>query len=414
MRRGVSVIFAVILVVMVAQPASVHSQTPEQRRQQELRALVQQLEAKEAQLRGALNATRAEKDSLQKEVNQIRGQINYMESLIQATDAKIELTDVEIGTIQDNIAETQKAINSQRATIGELIAIRDQQDQDGLLVSLVRFDFISDFFQQFQDVITVHSRLSDLVSDLKGYQVALQLDVANLEDKKGSLEELNQEQEHQQYGLLVAKSAKDKVLTETKGKESEYQKQVDEVERQKQTLFKELQELELKIRNGGLYIVHYTAKSVPPPGTHIFQRPAGYLTQGYGMTQYARGGAYGGQGHNGVDIAAGIGSPIKAIGAGQIVANGTNEGWGNWIAIKHPNEMVSVYAHMSSFAGLSIGAQVNQGQVIGYEGKTGYVTGSHLHLSLYRDFFTYIRESDGKLFFNYWDGSLSPCSYMAC
>ena len=141
-----------------------------------------------------------------------------------------------------------------------------------------------------------------------------------------------------------------------------------------------------------------------------------YITQGYGCTKYARCGnkygPYGGAPHNGVDFSSGLGTPIKAIGAGQIVANGiNNSGWGNWIAIQHPNRMVSVYGHMSSFANLGIGAQVSAGQVIGYEGRTGKVTGSHLHLSLYREFFTYINAS-GQLNFNYFDGTLNPLNYM--
>src|SRR5207249_638923 len=97
--------------------------------------------------------------------------------------------------------------------------------------------------------------------------------------------------------------------------------------------------------SGGLFIVHITANPIPAKG-QIFQWPEdGYrVTQGYGMTAYAKRGAYGGAPHNGVDMASGYGSPIKAIGDGQIVANGTNDGWGNWVAIKHPNNLVSVYA----------------------------------------------------------------------
>jgi murein DD-endopeptidase MepM/ murein hydrolase activator NlpD len=199
-----------------------------------------------------------------------------------------------------------------------------------------------------------------------------------------------------------------------KGTKATYQKQLTQVEAKKAEFFKELRELELKIISGGLYVVHITATSVPKKGTKLFTWPeTGYrLTQSYGYTTYSRRGAYGGAPHNGIDMAAGFGSEIKAIGAGKIVANGLNDGWGNWIAIQHENNMVSVYAHMSSLAPLKVGALVTQGQTIGYEGRTGNATGSHLHLSLYRDFFTYINDKKNQLYFNYFEGSLNPTDYM--
>jgi murein DD-endopeptidase MepM/ murein hydrolase activator NlpD len=109
-------------------------------------------------------------------------------------------------------------------------------------------------------------------------------------------------------------------------------------------------------------------------------------------------------------MSAGYGTPIKAIGDGKIVANGTNSGWGNWVAIQHTNNMVSVYGHMSSLSFLKVGTQVTTGTVIGYEGNTGNATGSHLHLSLYREFFTYLKGND--LYFNYFEGSLNPADYL--
>ncbi|HYU65082.1 MAG TPA: M23 family metallopeptidase, partial [Candidatus Paceibacterota bacterium] len=162
------------------------------------------------------------------------------------------------------------------------------------------------------------------------------------------------------------------------------------------------------------FIIHVTADSVPPAGTKLFQWPeSNYrVTQGYGMTKYARRGAYGGAPHNGLDIVGGFGSEIRSIGDGEIVSNGQNDGWGNWVAVKHPNNMVSVYAHMSAFALLKVGTPVTMGQVIGYEGSTGNSSGSHLHLSLYSNFFTYIKDKNGQLYFNYFEGSLNPLDYL--
>ena len=92
--------------------------------------------------------------------------------------------------------------------------------------------------------------------------------------------------------------------------------------------------------------------------------------------------------------------------------HGFNDGFGNWVAVRHGGGLVSVYAHMKAPSGLKNGTTVDLTSIIGYEGSTGNATGSHLHLSLYRDFFTYINDKNGQLYFNYFEGSINPMDYL--
>lgn len=84
--------------------------------------------------------------------------------------------------------------------------------------------------------------------------------------------------------------------------------------------------------------------------------------------------------HTGVDWAAKIGTPIVASGNGVVIKAKRESGYGNRIEVQHGNGYVSTYNHLSGFArGVSEGARVRQGQVIGYVGNTGLSTGPHLH-----------------------------------
>lgn len=84
--------------------------------------------------------------------------------------------------------------------------------------------------------------------------------------------------------------------------------------------------------------------------------------------------------HKGMDFAAPRGTPIYAAGDGKIVKIGPFSSYGKYIRIRHQNGIETAYAHMNGFkAGLSNGARVRQGQVIGYVGTTGRSTGPHLH-----------------------------------
>tara|TARA_B100000575_G_scaffold168737_1_gene135012 strand:+ start:2273 stop:3565 length:1293 start_codon:yes stop_codon:yes gene_type:complete len=87
--------------------------------------------------------------------------------------------------------------------------------------------------------------------------------------------------------------------------------------------------------------------------------------------------------HKGVDFAAPTGTPIYAGGNGTIEYAGTNGGYGKYIRIRHNNEYKTAYAHLSGFKkGITKGARVSQGDVIGFVGNTGNSTGPHLHYEI--------------------------------
>jgi murein DD-endopeptidase MepM/ murein hydrolase activator NlpD len=84
--------------------------------------------------------------------------------------------------------------------------------------------------------------------------------------------------------------------------------------------------------------------------------------------------------HKGVDYAAPVGTPIKSTGEGKIVHIGRKGGYGNTIIIQHGGKYETLYAHLNGFKrGLRKGSRVEQGEIIGYIGKTGLATGPHLH-----------------------------------
>lgn len=87
--------------------------------------------------------------------------------------------------------------------------------------------------------------------------------------------------------------------------------------------------------------------------------------------------------HNGVDFAAGTGTPVKAASDGVISFAGSQSGYGNIVIIRHRDRYETAYAHLKGFApGLNKGDRVSQGELIGYVGSTGWATGPHLHYEI--------------------------------
>jgi murein DD-endopeptidase MepM/ murein hydrolase activator NlpD len=88
--------------------------------------------------------------------------------------------------------------------------------------------------------------------------------------------------------------------------------------------------------------------------------------------------------HPGIDIGVPAGTPIRAAESGTVIlmqSEAESGGYGNFTCIDHGGGLSTCYAHQSSFA-TSSGAQVDQGQVIGYVGCTGLCFGDHLHFEV--------------------------------
>lgn len=89
--------------------------------------------------------------------------------------------------------------------------------------------------------------------------------------------------------------------------------------------------------------------------------------------------------HKGVDIAAPQGTTIYSAAEGEIIRIGYQpSGYGNFIEVRHPNGMTTMYAHLSRID-VASGDRVLAGERIGLVGSTGYSTGPHLHFEVRRD-----------------------------
>ena len=112
------------------------------------------------------------------------------------------------------------------------------------------------------------------------------------------------------------------------------------------------------------------------------QRPAtiwplsGRITSGFGPRW--------GRFHQGIDIAAPVGTIVRAAAAGEVTATGWRSGYGYTVTIEHGGGTRTFYAHLSRTL-VHAGAAVEKGEPIGKVGETGHATGPHLHLEVHID-----------------------------
>lgn len=119
-----------------------------------------------------------------------------------------------------------------------------------------------------------------------------------------------------------------------------------------------------------------SSTSAPAPvGSKAWVKPINsyVLTSGYGWRW--------GRIHAAQDFAVGVGTPVKSMSSGVVVASGWLGTYGNRVEIKYWDGTVSLYAHNSSLK-VKVGDKVAPGQVVALSGNTGNSTGPHLHVEI--------------------------------
>lgn len=104
----------------------------------------------------------------------------------------------------------------------------------------------------------------------------------------------------------------------------------------------------------------------------------GPITSGFGQRVDPVLGTGEGEFHKGIDIAAPLGTPIRATANGVVISAGLSNGYGREVVIDHGHGLKTLYGHMSGFNVLA-GQTVFTGQIIGYVGHSGRTTGNHVH-----------------------------------
>lgn len=85
--------------------------------------------------------------------------------------------------------------------------------------------------------------------------------------------------------------------------------------------------------------------------------------------------------HDGVDIAAPVGTPVYAADSGTVIFSGKLHGYGNTVIVRHDDAYATVYGHQERNL-VAEGVRVRRGQEIGEIGRTGRTTGANLHFEV--------------------------------
>ncbi len=309
----------------------------------------------------------------------LKTDIRYTESQIDQTGLSIESLIIEIG-------QKKEDIGFKKTVIAEIVRGLNEDESMSIIEIALMSNNFSDFFSDLQRLESFQETMSINLEDLNELKVQLEIQKKDEEENKVRLEGMQVKYRDQNSLVSINKTKKSTLLNETKNKESNYKKLLDDRLKKKEALEDEIKDFENKLR------VEIDPKSLPLTGPGVLKYPLDKIriTQYFGNTPFASKNpqVYNGGGHNGVDFAASIGTPVKSAESGIVVGVGdTDKGckgasYGRWVLVKHSNNLTTLYAHLSLIK-VTKGQSVTSGQVVGYSGDTGYTTGPHLHFTVY-------------------------------
>ena len=338
----------------------------------------QKWEQAEQQLKEEKNKYNQIKDQKAKEEKKkksLQNQQYIIKSQIKDTMGQINNKIEEIATQEQAIADQQQKIDERWAGFQDRMLAMQIMHDSGAVAMIASAKSMYDLLNFSKALQQISQKDTEVLEDMNQQKQLLEEEKAKLESAKNELESAKQSLDSKQSQLAENIRQQDQNISEQDAlaqAQSEVvaqaQKNADEAERQYDAWIKQ----------------NASSGSGQSAEGFIWPLPAaspGRVTCEFGATQNVNGVIS--PGHKGMDIGGlPIGTPILASHNGVAKTPPRSWTYGNVVMIDNGDGVSTLYAHMNSTA-VSVGQAVTQGQVIGYLGATGNVTGPHLHFEVW-------------------------------
>lgn len=313
--------------------------------------------------------------TLADQIEGLQAQVDKLQLEIDTTTTKIHELEGQIYSLSVRVAEKSILIDRQKKILTELMRVYFNDYSDDIAPALLTSAESLLYFKTEGWTANISDKASDLLDSVKSLRDGLKNEQDTLTIKKSEVDNLYRDQALRNQNLEEAKKSKATLLSKTQAEQTKYTGLVDDLQKQRDDIENEIQDLESGLSTAGLPSYSHSLLAYPVKKVTI--------SQGYGKTSYSKK-AYASGKHNGVDFAGAYGTGIYAAAAGKVVGTGDlgKYAYGRWIAIDHGNGIITLYGHLSVI-GVSVGEKVDSGEKIGNMGSTGYSTGNHVHFTVF-------------------------------
>lgn len=351
-------------------------------------ASVSDLQKKQTEISQQIKNNQDKAKQNQKDINQASGDIKSLdndifdiEQKISDTENKISDTESQIKTKESEIAQKEKELAVQKTNQQETIrTIYEMQKLNNPLRMLFSNLTLSQTINHNTYLDALEGKIEATMDEISKLKRDLETQKTDLENTKKNLENLREQDKAYKRGLDDQKNIKEKILSNKQSQQRSLEEQIAESKKLQNQVEAEIARAMAAANSSGRSVIARD-RGVSDVG-FMWPMDYKYLSAYYGDSTPFQ------SFHSGIDLANIPGTPVYASAKGTITTaasmqiDGNYYGYGNYIVIGHNARFSSLYAHLMSFA-VSVGQDVEQGQIIGYEGNTGWSTGPHLHYEIW-------------------------------
>lgn len=382
-----------------AQQQALDAKLAAQKRQvAELQALQRSVRADIAATQRALGAINADLAAVKRDIRRLENRVAEVEAAYAALVERLAVLSTSLARIEAEEDAAAAALAERKALLAERIRAAYATDRRSLLEAVLSGDSFADVLTELGAYLDVGEQDRALADQIARDQENLAKLRRTVEGFRAQTDQLRQDTAAQKAALdadlaeLRASRARLAALEAQTERELARQKAAfaklarNEAELKKAIAATEAAQAKLKARIDELVRRQYAYGNIPSEYNGTLRWPlVGTITQEFGCTGFAWEPPLGSCAHfhRGIDIAAPIGTPIRAAGPGTVVFAGPNpydpppKAW--IVIIAHSQNLLTWYGHLTTSIPVRAGDVVGAGQVIGYVGMTGRTTGPHLH-----------------------------------
>lgn len=371
-RKIVSAILASMLIATTAMP--VFAQTAEQKKndlEDELGTVKEQQEQVTSKKRSILN-----------EISELEGQIEEYEAQIKALNTKITNLEKSITSKQKEIKKLEKEFKEKEEAFLERMVAIYEAGQMTYLDMLLSSDSVVNFISNYYMISELAEADKTMMDSIQAQQEKIEKAKKELEDQKAEITASKREVVVKNNAITSKRNEKQEKVNSLSAEQKKLQAKQEELEAGIKAAEKEIQK-ELEKANqqtqGGGYSGSFSGTLSWPVSTSSSYW--NHISSGYGQRDQPTAGAS--TNHKAVDIPISY-QTVYAAADGYVVTASAQSGYGNFIMIKHSDNLYTCYGHLSSYH-VSSGQTVKRGQPIATSGDTGISSGPHLHFEVRLD-----------------------------
>ncbi len=330
-----------------------------------------QLEKRRLEYQKRAFELRKKHEQVRRHINEIDKKLDKTKTVLHVHTEKLAKTETKIVQTEEKLEKTQETTEDVASAASKRLREIFEGQRMSFLEMMFQVDSLPTLLDRFYFQERVSEKDKELLDTLRAKASALQENKNQLGQQRNQLGSLVSEFAKKALAMAKEKVDEEQVAGKLKTQQNFYEQAEKQLAEESQRLETQIQELETNNRRSKKDMVTGSGNMAMPI--------SGPVTSPFGWRRHPIFGVR--KFHTGVDLAGPNHAAVRAADSGNVLYTGWYGGYGKVVILSHGKGMATLYAHMSK-TNVTVDQNVAKGDIVGYEGTTGFSTGPHLHFEV--------------------------------